>query len=306
MESILGTARGVDIGATERRLRRIFLSTARAAETSTQAKERSHLRQSVLSRARHEHGFLSLRPRRRANRPQIVPPLEDSSGFGGSGVERPYTTQEKVLEITELLRVKTASSNITLQRLAELESSLGAKERPSLLKTAKSAAAAAQKEYNRMRNIRKPAGSRVSVSARNSEVPLPDVQSDREYVHRVQLQAERLQLGMQGFAAFQEGLGGVGSVKGCLADISATTERRNAGAETAEIRWSIERKCMFWAAVDLLMADAISFEEAELVECQTGQLRRLESSATSFRESKIPTAMRKFCSHLIYVVVQVV
>jgi hypothetical protein len=167
------------------------------------------------------------------NRPHSVPPLEDSSDFGGSGVQRPYTTHKKVLEITELLQGKTASSNITLQRLAELESSLGAKERTSL---AKSAAAAAQKEYNRMRNIRKPAGSRVSVLARNAEVPLPDVQSDREYVHRVQLQAERLRLGMQGFAAFQESLGGVGSVKGCLAEISAATERRDAGAETAEIR----------------------------------------------------------------------
>lgn len=46
-------------------------------------------------------------------------------------------------------------------------------------------------------------------------------------------------------------------------EMSGTVELGGVEADVNEIRWWVERKCMFWAAVDILTADNGQSEQAE-------------------------------------------
>lgn len=54
--------------------------------------------------------------------------------------------------------------------------------------------------------------------------------------------------------------------------MSDLTERGNAEGDMAEIRWLVERKCTFWAAVDILTADDIPLGEVEAMDCEKSTL----------------------------------
>jgi hypothetical protein len=188
------------------------------------------------------------------NRPHIVPPREYSSDPENYNTQ---TREEKFAELTKLLRVPIASSNITLQRLGELESAPVAMQRKALLSAAKSAVSVAQAEYTRVHGIKQSVGLLTPTLRRNAQVPLPYVQSYREYLRRIQMQAKQLHDDMRGLFMSQEGHDGIGSVQESLEEMSALVNRRDVEAEMMEIRWLVQRKCMFWAAVDLLTADTL-------------------------------------------------
>jgi hypothetical protein len=84
------------------------------------------------------------------------------------------TQQEKLWEITELVRVRTASAGVILQRLAELDYGVDGQERQGLVTIARSAANVASREYSRVRRAR-PKAPLARILERNAEVPLTDV-----------------------------------------------------------------------------------------------------------------------------------
>jgi len=155
------------------------------------------------------------------NQPHMVPPLEDSRDPENYNTQ---TRQEMFSEVIELLRVLTMSSSITLQRIEELSSPPDAMQRRALLSAAKSAASIAQAEYTRIHGIKQSAGFLNPTLRRNAEVPLPDVQSYREYLYRLQLQTKQLQDDMRGLVMSQEALGSVGSVQNSLEEMSALVD----------------------------------------------------------------------------------
>lgn len=230
------------------------------------------------------------------NRPHIVPPLHDSSdpersslrqrndvdrgsaallewsratgSAVGALVDPGYalTSQEKLSEITELLQVRTGSAGVTLQRLAELDCEIDGQERQGLLTIAKSAANVASREYSRVRRTR-PKAPLARMLERNAEVPLAGVNDYREYLRCLQLQAKELRNGAQGFGRLREAIRGVENVQRSLAEASDMVKREDSAAEMAEIQWWVERKCMFWAAVDILTTNNVQVEQAGDMDC---------------------------------------
>ena len=144
------------------------------------------------------------------NRPHIVPPPERSNGLGG------ITPREKLSELSELLHVRTASSKITLQRLAELDSPLSAEERTSLLTIARSAAETALKEYNPVRHTQRPTMLSAGTLERNAAVPRAGMLGYNEYLQAIQVQAKELQAGVKVLDDSQEATDGIDRVRKCL------------------------------------------------------------------------------------------
>lgn len=105
------------------------------------------------------------------------------------------------------------------------------------------------------------------MNERNAEVPLADVKDHREYVKCSQLQARELQNGVQGLSGFREASRGVENVQKHLDEISRILERGDSAADITEIRWWVERKCMFWAAVDILTTDNVELEQGGDMDC---------------------------------------
>jgi hypothetical protein len=233
---------------------------------------------------------LSSDPEDTPNRPHIVPPLHDSSdperstlrerndvehGLAAVAKRRSsafrrgealldpgsgLSLQDKLAEATELMRVRTAAAGVTLQRLAELGDKLNERERQSLLTIARAAANVAWKEYARVRRTR-PKAPLARMLERNAEVPFAEVHDYGEYLRYLQWQARELQDGVRGLAAFREASRGVGDVRKRLDEMSDTMERGGLAADMAEIQWLVERKCMFWAAVDIVTADNTQLEQ---------------------------------------------
>lgn len=231
------------------------------------------------------------------NRPHIVPPLHDSSDPERSSLQYPndvensspavgtfsravgsafkrdtglvdpgcaLTKEEKILEITELVRVRTASSGITLQRPAELDGKLDGQERQGVLEIARTAANVASREYSRARRTRPKTVARAL--ERDVEVPFSGVNDYREYLRCLQRQAKELHDGFGGLEVFHEAFYGMKLVRRSFDGMSDLAERGNAEADMMEIRWLVERKCMFWAAVDILTADDTQLGQVEVTD----------------------------------------
>jgi hypothetical protein len=230
------------------------------------------------------------------NRPHIVPPLHDSSDPEGSTLrdrndaEHGLTAvakrrsaafrrgealldpgsglspQEKISEITELMRVRTAAAGVTLQRLAELgDGELDGQGRQGLLAIASAAANVALKEYAWVRRTR-PKAPLAGMLERNAEVPFAEVQDYGEYLRCLRWQVRELQDGVRGLGGFREASRGTKDVRKRLDEMSVLLERGGLAADMAEIQWLVERKCMFRAAVDILTADNTHSVEAEFTD----------------------------------------
>jgi hypothetical protein len=102
---------------------------------------------------------------------------------------------------------------------------------------------------------------------RNAEVPLVGVNDYREYLRCLQLQARELRNGAQGFGRLREAIHGVENVQRSLAEASDMVKREDSAAEMAEIQWWVERRCMFWAAVDILTTNNVQVEQAGDMDC---------------------------------------
>jgi hypothetical protein len=225
------------------------------------------------------------------NRPQIVPPLHDSSDPEGSTLRDQndaehgliavakrrlsafrrgealldpgsgLSPQDRLADTAELMRVRTAAAGITLQRLAELrDGELDGQERQGLLAIARAAANVASKEYARIRRTR-PKAPLVRMLERNAEVPFAEVQDYGEYLRCLRWQARELQDGVRGLGGFREASRGVEDARNRLDEMSGTMEHASLAADMAVIQWLVERKCMFWAAVDILTADNTQLEQ---------------------------------------------
>lgn len=234
---------------------------------------------------------LSSDPEDAPNRPHIVPPLHDSSDperstlrdrndveHGSAAVSKRRSAafrrgvalldpgsglspQDRLAETAELMRVRTAAAGVTLQRLAELgDGELDGQGRQGLLAIARAAANVASKEYARVRCTR-PKAPLARMLERNAEVPFAEVQDYGEYLRCLRWQARELQDGVWGLGGFREASRGVGDVRKRLDEMSDTMERGSLAADMAEIQWLVERKCMFWAAVDILTADNTQLEQ---------------------------------------------
>lgn len=234
------------------------------------------------------------------NRPHILPPLHDSSSdperssipqqndvergqtaFGASSnvtgsafslnnalIDPGYglTVHEKLSEVTELIQVRTVSAGVTLQRLAELSYELDGQQRHSLLAIARSAGNFASKEYARVRRTRQKYPL-ARMLERNAEVPLADVNDYKECLSCLQWQAKELQNGVEGLAGFREVFRGVEDLQKRLDGMSNVIERGDSAADMARIQWWVERKCMFWAAIDILTAGITQSSQAEDMDC---------------------------------------
>jgi hypothetical protein len=102
---------------------------------------------------------------------------------------------------------------------------------------------------------------------RNAEVPLADVHDYKEYLSCLQWQAKELQDDVEGLAGFREVFCGVEDLRKRLDGISDVMERGDSAADMAEIQWWVERKCMFWAAIDILTAGITQSSQAEDMDC---------------------------------------
>jgi hypothetical protein len=164
------------------------------------------------------------------------------------------------------MRVKTAAAGVTLQRFAELGDELDGRKRQDVLAVARAAANVAWKEYARVRRTR-PKAPLARMLERNAEVPFAEVQDYGEYLRCLQWRARELQSGVWGLGGFWEVSRDIENIRKCLDEMSEMMEHRGAEADVNEIRWWVERKCMFWAAVDILTADNPLSEQAELTDC---------------------------------------
>lgn len=140
--------------------------------------------------------------------------------------------------------MKTAATGVTLQRLAELGDKLDRRERQHLLVIARKAANVASKAYARVRRTR-PKAPLARMLERNVKVPLAEVQDYGEYLRCLQWQARELASGVWGLGGFREASRDVQRVRKCLDEMSGTVEYGGVEADVIEIRWWVERKCMF-------------------------------------------------------------
>jgi hypothetical protein len=159
-----------------------------------------------------------------------------------------------VPEICNLIDLRTASPTHFLRLLATMPSNLH-EVRRTLLRAARSAVGVAYGEFSLARS----AAARQGTSDRPSSnwmfrIPFADVRDFKGYVNEVNEQAENLNDSMRGFGFFDV----------AEPDCRRATERLrvaydgivpgSAAAELAEIRWAVERKCMYWAAVTMMKA----------------------------------------------------
>jgi hypothetical protein len=160
-----------------------------------------------------------------------------------------------VPEICNLIGLRTASPTHFLRLLATLPSNLHEVHRRTLLRAARSAVGVAYGEFSLARS----AAARQGTSDRSSSnwmfrIPFADVRDFKGYVNEVNEQAENLNDSMREFGFFDV----------AEPDCRRATERLrvayggivpgSATAELAEIRWAVERKCMYWAAVTMMEA----------------------------------------------------
>jgi hypothetical protein len=159
---------------------------------------------------------------------------------------------ELVDEIGQLIRVRTASPTYALKRLAALSPDLNDVYRGRLLETAKSAVEVAYAEFERARKTGWENLAGDWAFTLMSWMPFAEVRDFRKYVDEVKVAAEDLDDSTLGFGFFEAAAvdcrrarESVGKATGGIVDKAA---------QVSEIRWVIERKCMYCAAIDMMDA----------------------------------------------------
>ena len=112
---------------------------------------------------------------------------------------------------------------------------------------AKSAANIASRDNSRVSHTRPKAPLVLRLEC-DAEVPLAGVNDYSEYLGCVRLQPKELQKGVQGLGAPREAFHAVEIVQSYFAEIAHKIERGDSAADTVEIQWWMERRCMFWVA----------------------------------------------------------
>jgi hypothetical protein len=164
------------------------------------------------------------------------------------------TRSELITEIKELIELRTASSTRTLQCLKNLDSQLTTSEHGNLINIAKHAFTVARVEYN----YHHASYQTLPASLRDYiELPLPDVDDYEQYIRRLKLQIEELETAVSCFPALQ---GAAESVRELLDGMCEVIDHGGAEVKMAELRWLVARKCMYWAAIDMMVERTVEWE----------------------------------------------
>ena len=180
-----------------------------------------------------------------------------------------------VLELGDLIRLQTANPAYTLRRLALCELQLKQNDAPRshLLETARMAVQVAHGEFNRashaaQRRACKREGAAFDPAPTIQFADATDLQS---FADAARIMADALDNGMSNFAVFR---GPSQYFKHAVAGLKAVVEslaRGGAEAEMMEIRWAVERKCMYLDSVAMMDA---RIGEVGHVEGASRRLRR--------------------------------
>jgi hypothetical protein len=156
-----------------------------------------------------------------------------------------------VVDLCSLIDLRTEIPTYFLRRLADLPPALPDVHRRTLLRNARSAVEVACSEFTRARSA---ARGNMPTRIQTFRIPFGDVRDFKEYVQEVNDLAENLNDSMRGFGFFdvaeppcRRAMESVRIAFGRIVPGSVETEM-------AEIRWAVERKCMYWAAVTMMKA----------------------------------------------------
>ena len=163
-----------------------------------------------------------------------------------------------IFELGDLIKLQAASPVYTLQQLAKLEAVLKYNDthRKHLLETAKLAVQIAHSEFTRARHAARQRTSKGGGEAINPAptIHLADIKDLRKYAERSLRLTERLETSHANFGALQHiRVHHRHAVEGFKAVI-ASVVRGGPESEMMEIRWAVERKCMYWDAVAMMKA----------------------------------------------------
>jgi hypothetical protein len=89
------------------------------------------------------------------------------------------------------------------------------------------------------------------------ELPLPDIDDYEQDIRDLRLQVRQLEDAVSGFPALQ---GAVDGIREMLDGMCEAIDRDGAEVEMAELRWLVERKCMYWAAIDVMVGRMVELE----------------------------------------------
>jgi hypothetical protein len=158
-----------------------------------------------------------------------------------------------ILEVGDLIKCRTASPVYTLQRLDALESLLKTNDlhRGNLLETAKLAVQVAYSDFDRARQA---ARQRMSGKEPPLMIHLADISDLRTYVETAEVLTEELETGMLYSGALRHLGAHYRYVAEALKVVLQSVARGGADAEMTELRWTVERKCMYCDAVAMLNA----------------------------------------------------
>jgi hypothetical protein len=195
------------------------------------------------------------------NPPQTTPQPERQTGDSSREPSEPRRVRFQedvdviVPKICNLIDLRTASPTHFLRLLATLPSNLYEVHRRTLLRAARSAVGVAYGEFSLARS----AAARQGTSDKPSSnwmfrIPFADVRDFKGYVNEVNEQAENLNNSMRGFEFFDVAEPDCRRAMESVRISFGRTVPGSAETEMAEIRWAVERKCMYWAAVTMMEA----------------------------------------------------
>jgi hypothetical protein len=138
--------------------------------------------------------------------------------------------------------------------LKNLDLELTTEERENLISIAKRASTIARGKYQKRHTSYQalPASLRKYI-----ELPLPDVDDYEQYVRDLKLQVTQLEDAVSGFPALQRAVDGIREL---LEGMCGRIDNGGVEVEMAELRWLIERKCMYWAAVDVMVERTVEWK----------------------------------------------
>ena len=175
-----------------------------------------------------------------------------TKGFVG-GASPSESEIRTILELGDLIKCQTANPVHTLQRLDGLESLLKTNvlHRGNLLETANLAVQVAYSDFDRSRHA---ARQRMSGKEPAPTIHLADIRDLRTYVDTSLLLTKELENSMSNCGALQHLTLHYRYAAEGLKVVVKNVARGGADAELMEIRWTVERKCMYWDAVAMMDA----------------------------------------------------
>jgi hypothetical protein len=157
-----------------------------------------------------------------------------------------------VADLCSLIDLRTEIPTYFLRRLADLPPALPDVHRRTLLRTARSAVGVAYGEFARARSAARE--GHMPARIQMFRIPFPDVRDFTDYVGEVIDLAENLNDSVRGFGFFDVAGTDCRRAMDYLRVAHGGIVPESAAAEMAEIRWAVERKCMYWSAVTMMRA----------------------------------------------------